>query len=131
MFKTILVHVDLSAHAIAHQARLPGAAMFGVSRTMVPLGYGCGPGTLEASCFDPRAQNARRALARLDGITPRLHVSVPRRAAGHDLPDLAAERDRAMLVVGRYGHGKLRGLCQGGAGSTVLADVRIPVLLAH
>lgn len=277
MFKTILVHVDLSSHAPArmrwaaalahaHQAHLVGAAMFGVSRAIFPLGYAARPDTLEASYFDPLEQNARRALAQFDGIATEMQVPhesrfvcdqaddglarlarfadlvvisqddpdealpelavhlpeyvilnsarpvlvVPRtdpapatgaevllawdgsreasRAAsaavpllrhagkltvaaltgpdvppddvrsqqadlqqffgrhgiaprilvrelqgdaGHALLDLAAELGCGMLVMGCYGHGKLRELCLGGASRTVLADARIPVLLAH
>lgn len=85
MFKTILVHVDLSAHApermrhaaalaLAHGAYLMGAAMFGVSRSIFPNGYAARPGTLEASCFDPLEQNARRALAHFDAIAAALNV---------------------------------------------------------
>jgi nucleotide-binding universal stress UspA family protein len=36
-----------------------------------------------------------------------------------------------VLVMGCYGHGKMRELCLGGASRTVLAEARIPVLLAH
>lgn len=85
MFKTILVHVDLSSHAPArmryaaalahaHHAHLLGAAMFGVSRTMFPGGYTSRPGTLEASYFDPLEQNARRALAQFDAIATEMRV---------------------------------------------------------
>lgn len=283
MFKTILVHVDLSAHAPGrmrhaaalartHGAHLLGAAMFGVSRSIFPNGYTPRPGTLEASCFDPLANNARRALAHFDaiavaanvphegrfvcdraddglarlarfadlvvvsqddpdeslpdtavrlpdyvimncarpvlavpftppganggdhvlvawdgskeaaralgaavpllrhartvtvaalsgtgpetgadelraqqpdivgflgrhGITPRMlvHEAGPGTAqdTGHALLDLAAGLHCDLLVMGCYGHGKLRELCLGGASRTVLADARIPVLLAH
>ena len=85
MFKTILVHVDLSSHAPArmryaaalahaHHAYLLGAAMFGVSRTMFPRGYSSRPGTLEASYFDPLEQNARRALAQFEAIATEMRV---------------------------------------------------------
>ena len=277
MFKTILVHVDQSAHAAArmryaaalahaHHAHLLGAAMFGVSRTIFPRGYTSRPGTLEASYFDPLAQNARRALAQFEaiatemrvphdarfvcdqaddglaqlarfadlvvisqddpdealpdlavhlpdyvilnsprpvlvlprtdaapgaarsvlvawdggkeaaralaaalpllrrasavtiaaltgpdagaadmesqradllrflghhGVTPHMLVRDPRRDPGHELLDLAAELHCGLLVMGCYGHSKLRELCLGGASRAVLADARIPVLLAH
>lgn len=283
MFKTILVHVDLSAHAPermrhaaalaqTHGAFLVGAAMFGVSRSIFPHGYAARPGTLEASCFDPLADNARRALAHFDAIAAALNVPhegrfvcdraddglarqarfadlvvisqddpdeslpdaavhlpdyvimncarpvlvVPRTArdpaaedhvlvawdgskeashalgaavpllrhartvtvaalagtgpetgadelraqqpdlvqflgrhgvaprmlvheaarddptdAGRALLDLAAGLHCNVLVMGCYGHGRLRELCLGGASRTVLADARIPVLLAH
>ncbi len=277
MFKTILVHVDQSAHAPArmryaaalahaHHAHLLGAAMFGVSRTIFPRGYTSRPGTLEASYFDPLAQNARRALAQFEaiatemrvphdarfvcdqaddglaqlarfadlvvisqddpdealpdlavhlpdyvilnsprpvlvlprtdaapgaarsvlvawdggkeaaralaaalpllrrasavtiaaltgpdagaadmesqradllrflghhGVTPHMLVRDPRRDPGHELLDLAAELHCGLLVMGCYGHSKLRELCLGGASRAVLADACIPVLLAH
>ena len=277
MFKTILVHADLSSHAPAriryaaalahaHHAHLLGAAMFGVSRTMFPLGYTARPGTLEAGYFDPLAQNARRALAQFEaiatemrvphearfvcdrtddglarlarfadlvvisqddpdealpdlavhlpdyvilnsphpvlvlprtdaapgaartvlvawdggkeaaraltaalpllcrasavtvaaltgpdagtaelesqrpdllrflghhGVTPHMLVRDPRRDPGHELLDLAAELHCGLLVMGCFGHSKLRELWLGGASRAVLADARIPVLLAH
>ena len=276
-YKTILVHVDQSSHAPArmhyaaalahaHQAHLLGAAMFGVSRSIFPLGYTSRPGTLEASYFDPLEQNARRALAQFEaiatamrvphesrfvcdqaddglarlarfadlvvisqddpdealpdravhlpdyvilnsprpvlvlprtdaapgaardvlvgwdggkeaahalaaalpllhrasavtiaaltgldagaaelesqrpdllrflghhGVTPHMLVRAPRRDAGHDLLDLAAELHCGLLVMGCFGHSKLRELYLGGASRAVLADARIPVLLAH
>jgi nucleotide-binding universal stress UspA family protein len=36
-----------------------------------------------------------------------------------------------LLVMGCYGHSRLRELCLGGASRTVLAEARIPALLAH
>jgi len=277
MFKTILVHVDLSVHAAgrmrcaatlahAHHAHLLGAAMFGVSRSIFPLGYASRPGTLEASYFDPLAQNARLALENFEaiatetrvqhegrfvcdqaddglarlarfadlvvvsqddpdealpdlavhlpdyvvlhcarpvlvvpragpppgaerqvlvawdgskeascavaaaipllrharivtvaaftgpdadeaelraqqpdlarflarhGVTPRMLVRAPRRDLGHDLLGLADELRCDLLVMGCFGHTRLRELCLGGASRAVLADARIPVLLAH
>lgn len=79
MLKSILVHVDLSVHAparmhyaaaLAHGsgARLVGAAMFGVSRSVFPNGYRDEPGTLCGSYFQPLVDNARRALARFEAI---------------------------------------------------------------
>jgi nucleotide-binding universal stress UspA family protein len=277
MFKTILVHVDLSSHAPArlryaaalahaHHAHLLGAAMFGVSRTMFPHGYAPRPGTLEASYFDPLAQNAKRALAQFDaiatemrvphearfvcdraddglarlarfadlvvlsqddpeealpdlavhlpdyvilnsprpvlvlprtdaapgvartvlvawdgskeaaraltaalpllcrastvtiaaltgpdagaadlesqrpdllqflghhGITPHMLVRDPRRDPAHDLLDLADGLHCGLLVMGCFGHSKLREICLGGVSRGVLADAGLPVLLAH
>lgn len=276
-YRTILVHVDLSSHAPArmryaaalahaHHAHLLGAAMFGVSRNIFPLGYAARPGTLEASYFDPLEQNARRALAQFEaiatamrvphearfvcdraddglarlsrfadlvvisqddpdealpdlavhlpdyvilnssrpvlvlprtdaapgaartvlvawdggkeaaralaaalpllrrasavtiaaltgpdagaaelesqrpdllrflghhGVTPHMLVLDPRRDPGHELLDLAAELHCGLLVMGCFGHSKLRELCLGGASRAVLADARMPVLLAH
>jgi nucleotide-binding universal stress UspA family protein len=85
MFKTILVHVDLSVHAPAriryaaalahvHGAQLIGAAMFGVSRAVFPHGYDAGPGTLSASYFQPLADQARRALTHFEAIASEQQV---------------------------------------------------------
>jgi nucleotide-binding universal stress UspA family protein len=53
------------------------------------------------------------------------------RDPGHDLLALATELDCGLLVMGCFGHTRLRELCLGGASRTVLADAAIPVLLAH
>jgi nucleotide-binding universal stress UspA family protein len=58
-------------------------------------------------------------------------VREPRRDAGHDLLDLAADLHCGLLVMGCFGHSKLRELCLGGASRAVLADARIPVCLVH
>jgi nucleotide-binding universal stress UspA family protein len=50
---------------------------------------------------------------------------------GRALLDLARARDCDLLVMGCYGHGRLRELCLGGASRTVLAEATLPVLLAH
>ncbi|GAB3464802.1 universal stress protein [Massilia terrae] len=277
MFKTILVHVDLSVHAPArirfacalaqaHNACLVGAAMVGVSRAVFPNGYDCKPGTLAASCFEPLANNAKRALENFEAIvgewnipyeerfvsdeadngltrharfadlvvisqddpeesmpdmavqlpeylimngarpvllvprtdpkpdrissvllawdgskeasyamsgalpllrgasevnvvalaardeevqefrdqqpalldflrrheiSPGFHIRDLRGDTGRQLLDLAAELNAGLLVMGCYGHSRMRELYMGGASRTVLADTTIPVLLAH
>jgi nucleotide-binding universal stress UspA family protein len=84
-YRNVLVHVDESVHAPArmhyaaalahaHGARLTGAAMFGVSREVFPHGYDIRPGTLAASCFEPLADNAKRALARFEAIAAERRV---------------------------------------------------------
>jgi nucleotide-binding universal stress UspA family protein len=65
------------------------------------------------------------------GIATRVLIRDPQRDAGHELLEVAAELGCGVLVMGCYGHGKLRELCLGGASRTVLAEARIPVLLAH
>ena len=274
-YKTILVHADGSRHAAArmryaaalahaHGAMLLGAAFTGISRAVFPEGFDNRPGTLAASCFEPLADNARRALdacaaiaqdvgvacdrrlvsdqpddglallarfadlvvvsqddpdeapagsvvripdyvilnsARPVLVVPRCDTpaAVPARALlawngskeasfalaaalpllqgagavtiadlvgtarseyreqldevqgwlarhgvradcllaaadgehGRALLDLARERGCDLLVMGCYGHGRLRELCLGGASRTVLAEATLPVLLAH
>jgi len=72
-YKTILVHADLSRHAHArvelaaflaaqHGAHLVGAAMTGVSRSVVPPGRVFPPESLEAGYFAPLDAAAKRAL---------------------------------------------------------------------
>jgi nucleotide-binding universal stress UspA family protein len=84
-YKTILVHVDQSVHALArfhyaaalahaHGAQLIGAAMFGVSRAVFPRGYDSQPGTLSASYFQPLADHAKRALSKFEAIANKLQV---------------------------------------------------------
>jgi nucleotide-binding universal stress UspA family protein len=50
---------------------------------------------------------------------------------GHALLSVADELDADLLVMGCYGHSRLRELCLGGASRTVLAEARIPALLVH
>lgn len=106
MFKTILVHVDLSAHAPArichaatlaqvHDARLVGAAMFGVSRDIFPSGYASQPGTLCASYFDPLARNARRALAHFDRIARGMQVA-------HEARFVCDQADDGLVRAARF-----------------------------
>jgi nucleotide-binding universal stress UspA family protein len=49
---------------------------------------------------------------------------------GRALLGVARERGCDLLVMGCYGHGRLRELCLGGASRTVLAEATLPVLLA-
>lgn len=111
MYKTILVHADLSAHAPArirwaaelarsHRAHLVGAAMVGISRTVLPHSDHLRPGSLEASYFEPLADNARRALSRFTRIASAAQVSCEERLVS-DLADdgLARQARSADLVV--------------------------------
>jgi nucleotide-binding universal stress UspA family protein len=50
---------------------------------------------------------------------------------GRALLSVADELGAGLLVMGCYGHSRLRELCLGGASRTVLAETRIPTLLAH
>ena len=273
--KTILVHADGSRHAAArvryaatvaraHGAMLLGAAFTGIPRAVFPEGFDNRPGTLAAGCFEPLADNARRALDACAAIAADVGVACDRRLVcdqpddglallarfadlvvvsqddpdeapagsvvripdyvilnsarpvlvlprcdtpaavpsrvllawngskeaafalaaalpllegagtvtiadlagtarseyreqlhelqgwlarhgvradsllaaadgdhGRALLDLARERGCDLLVMGCYGHGRLRELCLGGASRTVLAEATLPVLLAH
>ncbi len=50
---------------------------------------------------------------------------------GRGLLCVADELGADLLVMGCYGHSRLRELCLGGASRTVLTETRIPTLLAH
>jgi nucleotide-binding universal stress UspA family protein len=50
---------------------------------------------------------------------------------GHALLSVADELGAGLLVMGCYGHSRLRELCLGGASRTILAESHIPTLLAH
>lgn len=111
MLKTILVHVDQSVHAPARMryaaalarasgAHLVGAAMFGVSRTVFPHGFHDKPGTLSASCFQPRADHARSGLARFEQIAREMEVRHEQRFVCDQADDGLARLARfADLVV--------------------------------
>lgn len=55
----------------------------------------------------------------------------PGRDVGRTLLRTAEELGCGLLVMGCYGHGRLRELWLGGASRTVLADAAMPVLIAH
>lgn len=50
---------------------------------------------------------------------------------GEAMLSMAADRTADMLVMGGYGHARLRELLLGGATRTVLRSMTVPVLLAH
>jgi nucleotide-binding universal stress UspA family protein len=106
MFKTILVHVDLSSHAPArmhyaaalahvHGARLVGAAMLGVSRVIFPHGYDAKSGTLSASYFDPLADNARRALSHFEAIAGKAQLP-------HESRFVCDQADDGLALLARF-----------------------------
>ncbi|HWJ95848.1 MAG TPA: universal stress protein, partial [Telluria sp.] len=65
----------------------------------------------------------------------RVNAEVIVRSAGDDagatLLSLASELQCGLLVMGCYGHGRLRELMIGGATRTVLESMTVPVLMAH
>jgi nucleotide-binding universal stress UspA family protein len=64
-----------------------------------------------------------------DRIQP--HVAPPDDQAGESLLSLAAEVGADLLVMGCYGHGRLREFVLGGASRTVLRHMTLPVLMTH
>lgn len=73
------------------------------------------------------------AYLRRHGIAASIerHVPVPADAPGDGLLSLAAHVGADLLVMGCYGHGRVRELILGGATRTVLRSMTLPVLMVH
>ncbi|QNM97759.1 universal stress protein [Chitinimonas koreensis] len=66
------------------------------------------------------------------GIHPIIkRVAGPGRDTGEMLLSLATEQLADLLVMGLYGHGRLRERMLGGVSRTVLATMKMPVLMSH
>jgi len=66
------------------------------------------------------------------GIRARLHRSVAADAeVGDRMLSLAADLSADLLVMGCYGHSRVREVVLGGASRTVLESMTLPVLMAH
>ncbi|MCS0580771.1 universal stress protein [Massilia pinisoli] len=86
---------------------------------------GTAGGDFQAQLADVRAWLTRH------GIQADTLLGAAARDEGGALLDLARAQGADLLVMGCYGHSRLRELCLGGASRTVLAEADIPVLLAH
>jgi nucleotide-binding universal stress UspA family protein len=104
--QSILVHADLSRHAPArihaaallareHGAHLTGAAMMGVSRTILPRGYHEAPGSFSAACFEPLADKARLALSQFEAIAGECGVE-------HDTRLVPDQTDDGLAMLSRF-----------------------------
>jgi nucleotide-binding universal stress UspA family protein len=62
-----------------------------------------------------------------------VHEQIARgdREIGDALQEAALTRDAGLLVMGGYGHNRLREFVLGGATQRVLSDVRLPILMSH
>jgi nucleotide-binding universal stress UspA family protein len=77
------------------------------------------------------ATDAARYLAR-HGIEPELHEwPAEGRSVAQALCAAAGEVDAAYIVMGAYGHTRLREAVLGGATRDMLRECRLPLLLAH
>lgn len=88
----------------------------------------------EALPGDAGDEPAREICARLGrrGIEAHAHyVSAADEAAGETLLTRCTDQRADLLVLGAYGHSRLREFLLGGVTRTVLRDHKIPVLLAH
>jgi len=79
---------------------------------------------------EPGADIARH-LAR-HGVTVSIeHTAAPEIGAGDILLNRAADLSADLLVVGAYGHSRLREMLLGGVTRTLLRQMTLPVLLSH
>ncbi|GAA0766831.1 universal stress protein [Ideonella azotifigens] len=73
----------------------------------------------------------QRWLRLNDVMAPMAMHSLPEQDVGDALLSLAAEASADLLVMGAYGHNRLREWVLGGATRTVLDSMTLPVLMAH
>jgi nucleotide-binding universal stress UspA family protein len=71
------------------------------------------------------------ALQRHDIAAEARHMEAGSRSAANTLLGAASELGAGLLVMGGYGHGRLRELVFGGVTERVIGGAAIPVLMAH
>lgn len=72
-----------------------------------------------------------RAMTRRGLIATHVQHDKGKRTIGAALQDAALEAGADLLVMGAYGHSRLRQFILGGATLGVLGNLRLPVLMAH
>ncbi|MEO8309563.1 MAG: universal stress protein [Caldimonas sp.] len=65
------------------------------------------------------------------GIASRLHLHEPTARVASDLVTLAGEERADLVVMGCYGHSRLREQVFGGVTRSMLAHLAVPVLMSH
>lgn len=68
---------------------------------------------------------------RLHGVEPTRHDMGPSHHVGEAMLAFAANAGADLLVMGCYGHSRVRELVMGGATREVLHEARMPVLMSH
>jgi nucleotide-binding universal stress UspA family protein len=82
--------------------------------------------------IDPASLAALVAYLNGHGIAVAHHdTGCKGRSIGEALQEDAVEHDAGLLVMGAYGHNRLREFVLGGATRTVLTNLRLPVLMSH
>lgn len=84
----------------------------------------------QASAVDHPGFNIARHLAR-HGVPTELKVVTTTIDVANTLLSLAADEGTDMLVMGAYGHSRLRERILGGATRGILESMTLPVLMAH
>ncbi|WP_229505399.1 universal stress protein [Massilia mucilaginosa] len=93
--------------------------------------FDTGPGShtaAEAQAADPRAWLARHGVRASFATHPLAHK---RQHVGDALLALVAQKNADLLVMGAYGHSRVRETILGGVTRTLLAAMNVPVLMAH
>lgn len=81
---------------------------------------------------EPTTVGALQDFLRHHGIAAEAHVfKRSDRAIGEALQQAALDSGAGVLVMGAYGHSRLREFVLGGATKTVLADRRMPIIMSH
>ena len=81
---------------------------------------------------EPASVGALQDYLRLHGITAEAHLfSRSERPIGEALQQVAIEGGAGLLVMGAYGHSRVREFVLGGATRTVLANRLLPILMSH
>jgi nucleotide-binding universal stress UspA family protein len=81
---------------------------------------------------EPTTVGSLQDFLRRHEIAAEVHLfSRSERAIGEALQQAALDRGAGLLVMGAYGHSRIREFVLGGATRTVLADRRMPILMSH
>jgi len=92
-------------------------------------------GQVHAVCFGADVDAPLLSLQgylKTHGVDLRTHAGGPEDSdVGERLLSMAADVGADLLVMGCYGHGRMREWVLGGATRTVLASMTLPVLMAH
>jgi nucleotide-binding universal stress UspA family protein len=78
-----------------------------------------------------QAGNSLRHYLGRHGIDIEIQMEVTHTDIGNALLSLAATLDSDLLVMGCYGHSRLKEVLLGGATRTILRSMTLPVLMAH
>jgi nucleotide-binding universal stress UspA family protein len=131
-------HIVLAWDGSREAAAAMGAAVPLLRRAdRVTVAMLSGPGLAAAECEAQKAELA--AFLGRHQVRPAILVrehqgrSADHHASdvGHALLSMTDELGGDLLVMGCYGHTRLRELCLGGASRTILAEARIPALMVH
>jgi nucleotide-binding universal stress UspA family protein len=57
--------------------------------------------------------------------------TAPASEVGNEILSRAADHDIDLIVMGMYGHSRMREIILGGASRTLLASMTVPVFIAH